>query len=265
MPELPDVETWRKRAESEAVGRKIQNVSVSEDQKVFDANATQTLRDKLRGRRVAGAERHGKNMWLTFDKPGHLYLHYGMSGSLRIFPKDEEDPPDHLKLRLGLDNGRVLAYRNVRRIGKVRWMEDARREPPVSEQGPDPFSDEFTAGWLRDRLKGKRGKIKSALLKQSICAGVGNWIADESLYQAGIDPRRECADLSKKDINTLHTKILYVLRKAVEAEADPAKFPRAWIFHKRGDRADSRTPRGESIRFDTVGGRTTVWSPDRQN
>jgi len=264
MPELPEVETWRRLAEREAVGHTIVDVTVADDKKVFDKNAPQTLRHKLKGRTITGTDRRGKHLWLTFDAPGELYLHFGMTGSLHVFPEGDEDPPSHLKLQLHLDDDRVLGYRCVRRIGKVRWLKEVAAMPPVSNLGPDPLRDDLSAEWVLDQLRAKKGTIKSALLNQKLFAGVGNWIADEVLYQARLDPRRRCGDLSEKEIRSLRTQLLRVLKKAVEAGADADTFPRTWLFHVRWSRKNTHTARGEALRFDTVGGRTTAWAPERQ-
>jgi formamidopyrimidine-DNA glycosylase len=104
--------------------------------------------------------------------------------------------------------------------------------------------------------------MKAVLLDQSFAAGVGNWIADEVLYQARIDPRRLGRSLSDAEGRRLRATLRSVLRTAVRARADSDRFPRTWLFHHRwGRNAEAVTARGEKIRHLTIGGRTTAWVP----
>ena len=91
---------------------------------------------------------------------------------------------------------------------------------------------------------------------------MGNWIADEVLYQARIDPRRRAQTLSEAEIRRLRGKIGSVVTTAVRARSDSDRYPRTWLFHDRwGRSAVAVAARGEPIRYDTVGGRTTAWVP----
>lgn len=264
MPELPEVETWRRLAERNAVGKRIERARSTNDRKIFDRNAPASVSRALKGRGVASAERRGKHMWLGFDTPGHLYLHFGMTGSLWALAPGET-APSHRKLELILEDGTRLVYRNMRRIGKLRWLEDATAVPPVSTLGPDPLLDpSFTVDWLQTRLALKKNPIKAALLDQRLFAGVGNWIADEVLYQSRICPSRRCLDLNETHIRTLHRELRRILQVAVKAGADASRFPRTWLFHHRWGKKAETTARGEPIVFDQIGGRTTAWVPSRQ-
>ena len=96
-------------------------------------------------------------------------------------------------------------------------------------------------------------------------AGVGNWIADEVLFQAGIDPRRRASSLNDAEVRRVRTRLRAIVRHAAEANADAFRYPRTWLFHRRWDKqGDARTTRGERIEHITIGGRTTAWVPDRQ-
>ena len=115
-------------------------------------------------------------------------------------------------------------------------------------------------------IRARGANVKSLLLDQSFSAGVGNWIADEALYQAGIDPRRHAASLTDAEARRLRAKLTAIVKRAVDANADDARYPRTWLFHRRwGKRADARTTRGERIEHLTIGGRTTAWVPAAQH
>jgi formamidopyrimidine-DNA glycosylase len=106
---------------------------------------------------------------------------------------------------------------------------------------------------------------KGLLLDQSFAAGVGNWIADEILYQAGIDPRARVADLSDADLRSMRTRLKAIIDLAVREKSQSSRYPRSWLFHYRwGKPKGAVDARGEAISFATVAGRTTAWVPARQ-
>ena len=117
-------------------------------------------------------------------------------------------------------------------------------------------------------LRERKAPIKAVLLDQSFAAGIGNWIADEVLYQAGIAPKRPASTLSREEARRLRGKIRGVIGRAVGAGSDSDRFPRWWLFHRRwGHRRGgppATTVRGEHIRHETVAGRTTAWVPSAQ-
>jgi formamidopyrimidine-DNA glycosylase len=226
---------------------------------------------------VRAAVRRGKHLWLELDRRPWPLFHLGMTGGFRVpdvppLPLASSArnpaggwPPRFTKLELTLDDGGRLAYTNARRLGRIRLRRDPLHEPPVASLGFDPLLDLPPARVLEDRLGRRRGTIKGLLLDQGFAAGVGNWIADEVLYQARIDPRRVASSLARDEVRRLREALRRIVRTAVRVDADAARFPRTWLFHRRWGRAvGARTARGEAIRHDTVAGRTTAWVPDRQ-
>ena len=117
-------------------------------------------------------------------------------------------------------------------------------------------------------LRERKSPIKAVLLDQAFAAGIGNWIADEVLYQAGIAPKRRASTLSAAEGRRLLAKIRSVIGLAVRSGSDSDRYPRWWLFHRRwGHRRGgppATTVRGEHIRHETVGGRTTAWVPTAQ-
>ncbi|MEO0813780.1 MAG: DNA-formamidopyrimidine glycosylase, partial [Myxococcota bacterium] len=107
--------------------------------------------------------------------------------------------------------------------------------------------------------------LKGLLLNQSFIAGVGNWIADEVLFQAQLDPRRSANSLSDGEARKLRAVLARVLDRAVKVDADETRFPAGWMFHRRWGKKDGqRTTRGDAVEFMTVAGRTTAWVPNVQ-
>ena len=278
MPELPEVERGRRLAEAVAVGRRIERVWCADDRIVLDSVSPRRWRRALAGKRVRAARRWGKQLWLELDAPPHPLFHFGMSGALKApaavpiqlksGPREEATdwPPRFLKVRLRLDDGGELALTDARRLGRALLRDDPEHEPPVSRLGFDPLLAMPGPARFSELLRARRGIVKSLLLDQSFAAGVGNWIADEVLYQAGIDPRRRSSSLTDGEARRLRARLASIVKRAVAANADSSLYPRTWLFHRRwGKRDDARTARGERIEHVSIGGRTAAWVPSAQS
>ena len=278
MPELPEVERGRRLAESVAKDRVVRRVRCARDPIVFEKVGAAAFRRAIEGQRVRAARRWGKQLWFELDNPPHPLFHFGMSGAFRVRdtsplqlksgPKAEDPswPPRFAKIHLFFDDGGELVMTDGRRLGRILLRDAPEEEPPISRLGFDPLLNlPGPAGFAK--LVGQRcGIIKALLLDQSFAAGVGNWIADEVLYQAGIDPRRRASSLSEVEARRLRSKLKRVVDTAVKANADDSLYPKTWLFHRRwGKRADATTARGERIEHVTVGGRTTAWVPAAQS
>ena len=132
--------------------------------------------------------------------------------------------------------------------------------------GFDPLLDLPTPARFRDLLGTGTATIKGRLLDQSFAAGVGNWIADEILYQSGIDPRTRTDQMDDSSVDKIRSWTSRIIKKAVQVNSDSSKFPRTWLFHERwGKPEDALTRRGERIEIITVAGRTTAWAPSAQS
>ncbi len=264
MPELPEVETARRFAEAHLAGRVIRSVAVADDRIVFSGVAPRTFAHRLGGRRPVAFRRRGKHLWIELDTPPHPAFHLGMTGHFHLY-EDPADRPRFWKCEWRLDDGARFAFVNVRRLGRIRLLADPEHEPPIAGLGPDPLLDPWPGFDFATALRARKAPVKAALLDQSFVAGIGNWIADEVLYQAGLDPRRRGTDLRVDECLRLHRALRRVIRHALAVEADDTRFPRTWLFHHRwGKNHGVRTARGDAIRFDTIGGRTTAWVPARQ-
>jgi formamidopyrimidine-DNA glycosylase len=171
-------------------------------------------------------------------------------------------PPRFTKLELQLDDGGLIAWTNARRLGRVRLVDDPEAEPPVSALGFDPLLDPPALPEFRRLLARRRAPLKAVLLDQSFAAGVGNWVADEVLYQARLDPRRLACDLGPAETKRLLGALRRVVQRAVDVDADSDRFPRDWLFHRRwGKDPRARAAGGHPIAFIEIAGRTTAWVP----
>lgn len=264
MPELPEVEHGRRIAEQHLVGKQIAKVATVNDDIVYDGVPPRRFAAALKGRTVIAACRWGKHLWFELDERPWPTLHFGMTGRFDVY-KDTKQRPTYWKVEVLTEDGQRLSMRNPRRLGRIRLRDNPRHEPPISELGFDPLLSMPSLRVFQSLLARRSGPVKGVLLDQSFAAGVGNWIADEVLYQAGIAPHRKADTLSVDDARRLRNKLTLVIRKAVEADAVKERFPRTWLFHHRwGKNSEAITHRRERIIHETIAGRTTAWVPSVQ-
>lgn len=162
---------------------------------------------------------------------------------------------------------------SLSRFGRVRLVDcpgdQIRKTSPLVENGPDPVVDKdvFTEQYLRDKMRKKHVPLKAFILDQAIISGIGNWVADESLYQARLHPEQYCDDFADEEIKRLHDSITNVCQTACDLLADSDQFPDHWLFNHRwgkGKKTSSALPNGEKLAFITVGGRTSCYAPSLQ-
>ena len=269
MPELPEVETYRRFIDEIAVGQTIVAVQVN------DAHVLATPEDQLRaglvGRTITGTSRLGKNCFLELDNGQVLVLHFGMTGDIGAY-RDEPDAPRFTRVALHLDDsGLRLAFIDPRKFGRIRLAESAAAHQAAKKIGPDAL--EITAAELQQKLSRRKTLLKPLLLDQSITAGLGNWIVDEVLFQAKINPERLGASLVDKEFQALHAAIQLVLTTAINHEANYRHFPKSFLIHAREwdttaatDDAHTFCPRHSKVKIDKyyVGGRATYVCPKCQ-
>lgn len=282
MPELPEVETVRLVMAGVLVGRKIVEAEVSEDSIVLKKVPADIVRQAIVGATVENVGRWGKYWWLEFDRKPWLFGHLGMAGWVRDVTPDDNDKlktrlrehgkrdwddengrPRFLKLMLETEEGGRIAFTDGRRLGRL-WLADS-PEQGVVGLGPDVMNDPWKPKDLALKLKGRTAPIKALLLDQKLFAGVGNWIADEVLFQARIAPARTAGSLTDKEIKTLLAKLKNILELAVTVRADSDQYPDDWLFGRRWGGAKGKNEyRGHTIVRQPIGGRTTAWVPDLQ-
>lgn len=278
MPELPEVETFRRLALGVGDGQRIETAVALEDDIVFKDCEAEEVAAALRGKTLKGVERRGKYLWFQFDTGPCPLFHFGMTGR---FVSDREStlelmtqpPPTHVtswpprftKIHFRFANGRRLAYLNARRFGRIRLLENPLDEAPVTDLGVDPLLDDLSYPDLRPQLQ-RRRTVKGILLDQKIFAGVGNWIADEALFQSGLDPRRKGLDVSAEEWQRMLICLKEIVSTAVQVGAVKERFPESWLFHSRWHRQRPGPARRRTdVEFLKVAGRTTAWVPHRQH
>ena len=239
-------------------------VACRPDAIVLSGVSPRAVERALRGATVENTGRFGKHLWLELDRKPWPVFHFGMTGGFHCY-RDPKGPPRFVILDLLLDDGLRFAFADARRFGRLRLARDPLREPPLDGLGHDPLFGLPGVKRLAEEISARKAPIKAVLLDQATFAGVGNWIADEVLYQASIRPHRPAAELSLAEVERLRSALLRVIRRAVAVNADSDRFPAGWLFHRRWGRVKgSKTLLGAAIVHDTVGGRTTAWVPSRQ-
>ncbi|XP_040959012.1 formamidopyrimidine-DNA glycosylase isoform X4 [Gossypium hirsutum] len=203
MPELPEVEAARRAIEENCLGKKIKRAIIANDSKVIEGVSSLDFESALLGKTIVSAHRKGKNLWLHLDSPPFPSFQFGMAGAIyikgvavtkykRSAVKDNDEwPSKYSKFFVELDDGLELSFTDKRRFARVRLLKDPTSVPPISELGPDALFEPMTINEFTDSLSKKKIGIKALLLDQSYISGIGNWIADEVLYQNFLCGRQE--------------------------------------------------------------------------
>lgn len=247
MPELPEAERARQQIER-ALGREIVAVD-DRDAYVCRPHQPGEIAAALTGRRLTRAHRRGKFLWVETDDGPDLGLHLGMAG--RIAVDEEQAPRNWDRFALEFADGGRMALRDKRRLGR------AVIDPDFSHVGPD--AAEVGRDVFRDRVGRGGTALKARLLDQGVIAGVGNLLADETLWRARLSPLRTAGELSVEELDRLRRELRAAVRDAIRnGGVHTGRFMPA---RERG----GVCPRdGTPLQRATVGGRTTYWCPTCQ-
>jgi formamidopyrimidine-DNA glycosylase len=266
MPELPEVEVTRRGLAPQLAGRVISGVAVREPRLRWPVPREVLA---LAGRTVRAIRRRGKYL-LVDCGDGHLILHLGMSGSLRVM--DATAPPlAHDHVDIVLDTGRCLRFNDPRRFGCLLFTAgDPLRHRLLAGLAAEPWSDDFDSESLWCRARGRRVSIKAFIMDSRIVVGVGNIYASEALFRAGIRPGLAAGRVSRERMAGLVTKIREVLTEAIGVGGttlrdyvDPSGMPgyfrqKLFVYERMGQPCRiCRT----TIRQFVQGQRSTYWCP----
>lgn len=255
MPELPEVETVRRGLNRVTLQRPIVSGSVLLSRAVAYPSSTEDFLAGLAGLSFVTWHRRGKYLLGQLIQPdgqpgGYLGVHLRMTGQLLWLSPDTPLPP-HCRARLFLEGNYELRFIDQRTFGRLWWV------PPdvavetimtgLQSLGPEPFDDEFSPTYLKQRLNRSQRPIKNALLDQSLVAGIGNIYADEALFLSGLRPLTPSARIGPKRLQRLHAAILKVLTTSIEAGGTTFSDYRdiygvngnyggvAWVYDREGE------------------------------
>jgi len=217
MPELPEVETVANGVHARAAGQRIARVWTSGKPQTFKTPEAE-ISEALTGSTIDSVRRVGKTIVMTVqrkNKPAEFLIHLGMTGRLLVSEPNVPIPP-HTHAILTLADGREVRFVDPRRFGRLSIHKPAPEQAVTSYKGPgrEPLTispDDFVA-----LFRNRKTPIKAALLNQSLLHGVGNIYADESLFRAGIRPRRQAGRLTRDELLRLRKALMDVLRHAIK-------------------------------------------------
>ena len=263
MPELAEVRYFSRRW-LPGLGRKVRKVHLHTGKRVFRGTRTAALSRSLVGQPLGKIQTHGKQMMFRFGKDRWLGVHLGMTG--RLSAKSATHLPSKHEHLILYTSRHALVFEDPRLFGRIRFDRSPRPPSWWSSLPPDLFSRDFSASRLQEIFQRRaRAPLKPLLLLQDFFPGIGNWMADEILWQARLDPRTPAGSVPRPRIVRLHGIIRKVAREALARIgrnwSDP---PRSWLFlHRWSDGGQCPRCRRRLIRR-PVGGRTTCWCPTCQ-
>jgi formamidopyrimidine-DNA glycosylase len=256
VPELPDVEVFRRRLAATGLHREIAGVDVR-DPALPRRLSRQRLGRALTGHELERTRRHGKHLFAAISGGGWMVLHFGMTGRLE-YSRGSEVDGEHTRLTLRFADGSRIAYIDQRRLGFAGLTGDVDEYVEKEALGPDALS--LSPAALCELLRARRGAVKSVLMDQTLVAGIGNIYSDEILFHARVDPKAPARTLDETACRRLHRQIGRVLRMAADRGADAERVPRGWLLPRREDGA--RCPRGNGeVRKFKISGRGAFYCP----
>lgn len=212
MPELPEVETVRRGLEPHILNKRIASLYLA--RKNLRIPFPGDMKEKIENRTCLNLRRRGKYIWIDFDNGETLVIHLGMSGSFTINPI-QTSPHDHVVFTT--EDGTRLVYNDPRRFGCMFFVPTGNETlyPGFAVMGPEPLGNDFNAPALVQKLAKRKTPIKTALLDQSVVAGIGNIYACEALYLAGISPLLPASTVKGARAERLVAAIRRVLNDAI--------------------------------------------------
>lgn len=273
MPELPEVETTCRGIAPHLCARRIEDFLLHESRLRWPIAAS--IAAQLRGATVSAVRRRAKYLLLHLDRTGlehgdsvTLILHLGMSGNLRVLPRDTPRlKHDHFELLL--DSGATLRFNDPRRFGSLHLVHgDPNAHPLLAHLGPEPLEDAFDAEYLWRAARGRRVAIKTFLMNGHVVVGVGNIYASEALFRAGVRPGRQTKHLKREEIARIVIAIKAVLATAIKvggttlrdyvgADGSPGYFRQKLHVYERAGEPCRKC--GEPVRHRTQAQRSTYW------
>jgi formamidopyrimidine-DNA glycosylase len=258
MPELPEVHGYQTYLNSTILHKKIVAMECRDARLL--KQPINDFREHLLGNKFTATRRIGKYLFLETNGDKILVIHHGMTGKPTYY-KDPESRPKFGHIVLAFDNYYHYAFENKRKFG---WwdltdsIEKYQNENKLSTDARELTWDEFKAS-----LNNRSTHIKKILMDQSVAAGVGNWMADEILYQSRIHPEMKLENMSPQDVKKVFETMHKVIETAIEHDAHYSDFPQGFLMHFRKEGAACYHTDG-TIEKIKVGGRTTYFSPTWQ-
>jgi formamidopyrimidine-DNA glycosylase len=276
MPELPEVETVMRGLAMRIAGKQVTHLALHRgDLRTALPPGLQRL---VEGKRIERLSRRAKYILLHIEDGGVLIAHLGMSGRLVVSTADTplpRDPHDHVVFTF--EDGTIVRFNDARRFGRLDYAreEALSQHPLLAHLGPEPLGNAFNGPALAAALAGKATPIKAALLDQRVVAGLGNIYVSESLYWAGLSPRRRAGTVAGPRAERLAAAIRDVLDRAiaaggsslrdyVQASGELGYFQHQWAVYGKAGEPCPGCDCGKGISRIVQSGRSTFYCAKRQ-
>lgn len=261
MPELPEVEILRRYFDEAALHKKIVDTGYHDDLNKIFKSSHQEIGSNLIGNEFTESQRVGKYLFAKISNGKWLHLHFGMTGTLELY-NDADAMPKYTRFSIVFEDGSRLAFRDSRKFGVVE-ITDAPDEYRLRNSiGQDLLkldkSDFVTA------LQGRKTAVKNTLLDQKHFAGIGNWIADEMLFDCGIHPESQPADLQDQELECLFDSAVRIVKEAIDYDTHYGDFPDHFFVNYRKKGAVHPEHPESKVEKLKVGGRGTFIVPEKQ-
>ena len=284
MPELPEVETVRRGLEQRTTGMVVERVEVLRERTIAAPDDPKDFERALAGSRILAWSRRGKYLLAslasgdTEKEAGTWGVHLRMTGQFLLITEPQGACCRHTRVRIWGRGGEELRFIDMRCFGQMWWIPPGEaaesRMNGLKRLGPEPFDPAFNADHLLQSLSGSRRPIKSALLDQTLVAGVGNIYADESLFAAGILPQTPSNRLAREDLERLRGALVAVLEASIGAGGTTfsdfrdlsgvnGNYGGVAMVYRRSGQPCHRC--GSTILRERIGGRSSHWCPHCQH
>ena len=281
MPELPEVETVRKGLEKLTNDFYITKIEVLKERSIASFGGSKIFIENIENSYLSNWKRRGKYLisaLQTFNKKnkGFLVVHLRMTGQFKLI--DNQKPNcSHTRVRFFEKGGKELRFIDIRNFGQMWYVPHSKSVTEtisgIKKLGPEPFSDEFNSDYLEKYLKNRKRSIKSSLLDQETVAGVGNIYADETLFDAGVNPKTESRKLKKEALNRICKSLVRILKISIgeggttfsdfrDLEGINGNYGGQALVYRRGGE-NCKKCNGKILREKHCG-RSTHWCPNCQ-
>ncbi|MFX0023736.1 MAG: Fpg/Nei family DNA glycosylase [Candidatus Hermodarchaeota archaeon] len=227
MPELPEVETFKKYLDNTSINQVIKSVEVI-DNRVLNVDESD-LKRLVTNNQFKSSTRHGKYLLITL-KQGYLIMHFGMTGDLEYYNNEEEDPK-YSKVIFRFTNDYNLAYTSRRMFGRLYIAKSFEDFIEKKKLGPDAFK--MSLEEFKSALRKRTAILKNALLNQNFVAGIGNIYSDEIMFRTKLHPKSKIDTLDENKIKELFNNIKDVLQFGIDKEGDLSSYPDSFLIPHR--------------------------------
>ena len=259
MPELPEVESFRKFIDKTSLGKKIEIARLAAKNMLLQTKEKDLVR-ALEGNTMKETFRHGKFLFIKLATDQSLMLHFGLTGDVEYI-KPGESAPEKFALQLHFADDSDFFFTDTRKMGKIALVDDAKAFIEKRGYGTDALK--IKESDFIGKMRNRKAAIKTVLMDQKILAGVGNEFSDEILFQTKIHPASATAALPEKALSAIYKAMIAILKEAVKANAKRGKLGHYFFLDNR--KAGLACPRCKGkTAFQTIGGRSSYFCPKCQ-